>query len=149
MAFNILIVDDSETMRAVVKKVVSMSGVAVGEFLEAANGREALEILEGTWVDVILSDINMPEMNGIELLREINKNEVLKHVPVILITTEASQARMDEAARHGAAGYIKKPFVPETIKAVLLDVLEKAYAQRMQEEVTPEESGGPEENLDF
>ena len=149
MAFNILIVDDSETMRAVVKKVVTMSGVAVGQFLEAANGREALEVLEGAWVDVILSDINMPEMNGIELLQEIKKNVVFKHVPVILITTEASQARMDEAARHGAAGYIKKPFVPETIKAVLLDVLEKAYAQRLQEEKAPEESSGIDEDLDF
>ena len=149
MAFNIMIVDDSETMRTVVKKVVSMSGVAVGEFLEAANGREALEVLEGAWVDVILSDINMPEMSGIELLRKIKQNEVLRHVPVILITTEASQARMDEAASCGAAGYIKKPFVPETIKAVLLDVLEKAYAQRMQEEAPPAESGGVEENLDF
>lgn len=150
MAFNILIVDDSETMRAVVRKVVSMSGVAVGEFFEAANGREALDVLEGSWVDVILSDINMPEMGGIELLQEIKKHEVLRHVPVILITTEASQARMDEAASFGAAGYIKKPFVPETIKAVLLDVLEKAYAQRMQHESPPpEETGVSDEDVDF
>jgi len=134
MAFNIMVVDDSETMRAVVKKVVGMSGVAVGEFHEAENGKKALEVLDSSWVDVILSDINMPEMGGIELIRAIKGNEVLRHIPVIFITTEASQVRIDEATNLGAAGYIQKPFVPETIKTVLLDVLEKAYAQRFKEE---------------
>jgi two-component system chemotaxis response regulator CheY len=148
MAFNILIVDDSETMRAVIRKVVNMSGVAVGELHEAGNGKEALEVLEETWIDVVLSDINMPVMGGIEFLQEVKKNEVLQHIPVILVTTEASQARMDEATKCGADGYIKKPFVPETIKTVLLGVLEKAYSQRMEEEPAPTE-GGADEESDF
>ncbi|MBU0676235.1 MAG: response regulator [Proteobacteria bacterium] len=127
MAFNILLVDDSETMRAVIRRVVEMSGVPVDEFHEAGNGFEALDVLKDNWIDVILSDINMPEMGGMELLVEVKRNEVTGSIPVIFITTEASDAKMAEAKRLGVSGYIKKPFVPEGIKAVLLEVLEKAY----------------------
>jgi two-component system, chemotaxis family, chemotaxis protein CheY len=149
MAFNILIADDSETMRAAIKKVVTMSGVPVGDFYEAANGKEALAVLENAWVDVVLSDINMPEMNGIELLGEIKKNQVHTNLPVIFITTESSEARGEEAKRIGAAGYIKKPFLPETIKKILCEVLEKAYEQRLSEEMGMRGQDGAEENLDF
>ena len=90
----------------------------------------------------------MPEMGGIELIQQIKGNDVLSHIPVIFITTESSKVRKDEAAAHGAAGYIQKPFVPETIKTVLLDVLEKAYAQRMQEE-KPVVDNEVDEELDF
>jgi two-component system, chemotaxis family, chemotaxis protein CheY len=131
MAFNILIADDSETMRGAIKKIVIMAGVPVGDFYEAANGREALKLLESVWVDVILSDINMPEMNGIELLAEIKANEVFANIPVIFITTESSEARAEEARKLGVAGYIKKPFLPETIKMIIYEVLEGAYEQRL------------------
>lgn len=134
MAFNILVVDDSETMRAVIKKTVLMSGVQIGEFCEAGNGMEALQVLEEMWIDVVLSDINMPEMGGVDFLREVKKNEVLQNIPVIFISTESSQARMDEVATLGAAAYVKKPFMPEKIREVLLDVLNKAYATRMASE---------------
>lgn len=138
MAFNILVVDDSETMRAVIRKTVAMSGVQVGEFREAGNGKEALLVLEEAWMDVVLTDINMPEMGGVEFLREVKKNQVLRNIPVIFISTESSQARMDEVVSLGASAYIKKPFMPEKIKEVLLDVLTKAYATRM-----AAEGGGP------
>lgn len=134
MAFNILVVDDSDTMRAVIKKTVLMSGVQIGEFCEACNGKVALEILEDMWIDVVLSDINMPIMGGIEFLREVKKDAVLKNIPVIFISTESSQARMDEVVTLGAAGYVKKPFMPAKIREVLVDVLNKAYATRMAEE---------------
>jgi len=146
MAFNILVVDDSETMRAVIKKTVTMSGVQIGEFREAGNGKEALQVLENEWIDVVLSDINMPEMGGVELLREVKRNEVLRNIPVIFVSTESSQTRMDEVTELGAAAYVKKPFVPEKIKTILLDVLNKAYATRM-----AEETGTPfvQEEADF
>jgi len=134
MAFNILVVDDSETMRAVIKKTVAMSGVQIGEIREAGNGKEALLVLEDAWMDVVLSDINMPEMGGVEFLREVKQDEVLRNIPVIFVTTESSQARIDEVTSLGAAGYIKKPFMPEKIRTILLDVLNKAYASRMAEE---------------
>ena len=133
MAFNILVADDSETMRAVIKRTVSMSGVPVGEFHEAANGKEALAVLEQNWIDVILSDINMPEMGGMELLQKVSEDEDLRKIPLIFITTEASDARQEEARKFGVAGYVKKPFQPATIKAILYEVLEKAYAHRLEE----------------
>lgn len=148
MAFNILIVDDSETMRAVIKKTVNMSGVEVGELLEAANGLEALAILESRWVDVVLSDINMPEMGGVELLKLVKADEVMRNIPVIFISTESSQTRVDEAASLGVAAYIKKPFMPEAIREILLDVLGKAYASRMEAE-TVAEPVFQDEELDF
>jgi two-component system chemotaxis response regulator CheY len=134
MAFNILVIDDSDTMRAVIKKTVLMSGVQIGEFCEASNGKLALQVLEDTWIDVVLSDINMPIMGGVDFLREVKKDDVLKNIPVIFISTESSQARMDEVVSLGAAGYVKKPFLPEKIREVLIDVLNKAYATRMAEE---------------
>ncbi len=134
MAFNILIVDDSETMRAVIRKTVNMCGIGLGTLQEAGNGFEALEIMAEYWVDVVLSDINMPEMGGVELLRTMQGDEVLKKIPLIFISTESSQTRQDEAAKLGAAGYIKKPFLPEQIKDILLDVLNRAYAGRMETE---------------
>jgi len=136
MAFNILVVDDSETMRAVIKKTVLMSGVQIGEFCEACNGKVALQILEDMWIDVVLTDINMPEMGGVDFLREVKKNDVLRNIPVIFISTESSQLRMEEVMSLGAAAYVKKPFMPEKIREVLLDVLNKAYATRMAVEGT-------------
>lgn len=146
MAFNILVADDSETMRAVVKKTVEMSGVPVGEFHEAANGKEALAILENNWIDVILSDINMPEMGGMELLRAVNASKDYRRIPLIFITTESSEARVEEAKRLGVAGYIKKPFVPETIKTILYEVLAKAYEHQMAD--MPRQ-GGEDSDMDF
>ncbi len=127
MAFNVLVVDDSATMRAVVKRVVEMSGVPIGEFFEAENGKDALALLQDAWVDVILSDINMPEMGGMEFLAELRKNEELCKIPLIFITTESSEARIAEATKLGASGYVTKPFVPETIRGKLLFALEKEY----------------------
>ncbi len=147
MAFNILIVDDSETMRALVKRVVEMSGLTVGEFREAENGREALEILEDSWIDIVLCDINMPEMNGIEMLRRLKASDVDRTLPVIFITTEGGEKMMAEAKKLGAAGYVKKPFVPETIKDVMLKALEAAYgAEHLADNLG---DGGEEEDLDF
>ena len=147
MAFNILVTDDSATMRTVIKKTVTMSGVPVGEFYEAANGKEALAILENTWVDVILSDVNMPEMSGMELLKAVGEDEDLRKIPLIFITTEASEARQEEARRLGAAGYVKKPFQPEAIKAMLYEVLEKAYEHRLAEK--PPADSTADDDMDF
>lgn len=147
MALNILIVDDSQTMRYVIKKAVTMSGVEIGEFHEADNGKEALNILHDAWIDVVLSDINMPKMDGIEFLQEVKKDEALKDTPVIFVSTESSQSRQDETMRLGAAAYVKKPFSPESIKDILLDVLHKDYAQRMEEQGVGE--ADDDDEMDF
>ena len=123
MSFNVLIVDDSNSMRAVIKKIVTISGFQMDTCLEAGNGREAMELLATNWVDVIISDINMPEVNGLELLDQLKKNDTLKEIPVIMITTEGSSERMQEAFGRGAKGFIKKPFLPGEIKKVLYQVI--------------------------
>jgi len=119
MAYNILVVDDSLPMRAVIKKIVKASGVNVGRFFEAPNGRKAMEILKNEWLDLVLTDYNMPEMNGLELMVEMKKDAILKTVPVVMITTEGSRQRVEEFREKGAADYIKKPFTPEEIRQKL------------------------------
>ncbi len=123
MAYNILVVDDSMSMRAIVKKVITMSGFDVGEIAEAGNGLEALAKLEDFWADVILTDIHMPEMDGIELLKKIKGNPMTEAMPVVMITTESRDEVVSGALAMGAAGYIKKPFRPEDIKALLVEIL--------------------------
>ena len=123
MSFNVLIVDDSRSMRAVIKKTISMSGFKMDQCVEAGNGREALDVLAKVWVDVIISDINMPEMNGLELLEELKKDSLLKAIPAIVISTEGSEKRIQDAYDLGARGFIKKPFLPEEIKKVLYEVI--------------------------
>ena len=123
MSFNVLIVDDSNAMRGVIKKIIAMSGFKMDKCLEAGNGKEAMTLLDSNWVDVILSDINMPEMNGLELLSHLKQDNLFKEIPVIMITTEGSITRMEEAFQRGAKGFIKKPFLPEDLKKVLHEVL--------------------------
>ena len=119
MAYNVLIVDDSTPMREVIKKVVKASGFNLGTIFEASNGREALDLLDREWLDLVLSDYNMPEMDGLELLDEMKKNESLMSIPVVMITTEGSNQRVEEFLDKGAMAYIKKPFSPEEIKEKL------------------------------
>lgn len=123
MSFNVLIVDDSNAMRAVIKKIVNMSGFKMDKCLEANNGKEALETLADEWVDVIISDINMPEMSGLELLNNLKKNDLYKEIPVIMITTEGSNERMQEVFSCGAQGFIRKPFIPEDLRKTLYEVI--------------------------
>ncbi|MBW2655583.1 MAG: response regulator [Deltaproteobacteria bacterium] len=123
MSFNVLIVDDSNTMRAVIKKVISISGFKMDQCIEAGNGKKALDVLTDNWVDVIISDINMPEMNGFELLKKLKEDDLLKNIPVILISTESSDERMQDAFDMGAKGFIKKPFTPEAVKKILYEVI--------------------------
>jgi two-component system chemotaxis response regulator CheY len=112
-------------MRKVIRKTVSISGFEIGDCWEAGNGREALDILHSCWVDLILADLNMPVMNGLEMLRELKKGELHRHIPVILITTEGSEKRLEEAYALGIKGYIQKPFYPETIRDVLTRIMEE------------------------
>ena len=119
MAFNVLIVDDSFSMRAVIKKIIKVSGFNVGKYLEAADGKEALKVLEDEWVDLVLTDINMPNMSGLELIAEIKRDQLMQSIPVVMVTTEGSKERMQESMELGASGYIKKPFLPEDIRETL------------------------------
>jgi two-component system chemotaxis response regulator CheY len=123
MAYNVLVVDDSLPMRAVMKKTLKASGFNVGNISEAANGNEALQVLRQDWVDLVITDYNMPDMNGFELLSRMKADEILKAIPVVVVTTEGSQQRVREFMDAGAADYIRKPFTPEEIRSKLSRIM--------------------------
>ncbi len=125
---RVLIVDDSPAMRVFVRRVMGMTGIDVGEYLEASNGEEALAVLREKWVDAVLTDINMPVMNGEELLRRMSADEVLRSVPVLVISTDRTDARIQKMMSLGARGYLTKPFAPEALREVLESSLEVAHA---------------------
>jgi len=119
MAYRVLIVDDSPAMRNFVRRVMELSGFDLAVCFEAGDGGEALKVLSSEWVDAILTDINMPGMDGEEFLRRLSADEILKSIPAIVISTDATRNRMDRLTTLGARGYITKPFVPEDLREVL------------------------------
>ena len=123
MAFSVLIVDDSPVMRGFIRRVMSLSGLEVGHWVEASNGEEALERLREQSVDVILTDINMPKMDGEEFLRRLQTEKALHSVPTLVISTDATKARILRMLSLGAQGYMTKPFSPETLREELERVL--------------------------
>ena len=139
MAFNVLIVDDSSSMRSVIKKTLKVSGFNVGQFLMAGDGKEALMVLADEWVDLVLTDINMPTMNGMELLAEMKKDEMLKSIPVVMITTEGSEKVKQESIKLGVQGYVKKPFKPEEIKEILNSIMgeQESGQKKIDDELLP------------
>ena len=132
MAFTILIVDDSATMRSVIKRTVQMADMSVGMYLEASGGQQALDILQQQQVDLVLADINMPEMDGIEMIERMHADENTSTIPVVVISTEASTARIQKLKEKGVVGYVHKPFNPETIRDVIYEVIGAYHAQSVE-----------------
>jgi len=119
-----LIVDDSSVMRKIVERSIRQAGIDLAEVREAANGAEALGVLKDNRVDLILCDINMPVMDGLEFLRQLQNVEHAKGVPVVMITTEGSESNVVQALSIGARGYIRKPFTPQQVKEHVVPLLE-------------------------
>lgn len=113
---KILIVDDSSVMRKIVERALRQAGLDLTEVLEASNGAEALAEVQKGALDIIFSDINMPVMDGLELLKHLATLDSARTVPVVMITTEGSEARVVEALAAGAKAYLRKPFTPEQVK---------------------------------
>lgn len=118
-----LIVDDSSVMRKIVERSLRQAGIKISQIVEAGNGAEALGALRDNKVDLILCDINMPIMDGLEFVKQLAAVENAKGVPVVMITTEGSEAHVVEALSAGARGYIRKPFTPDQVKEHVLPVL--------------------------
>lgn len=133
MAYNVLIVDDSATMRALLRKVLNISGLELGDCFEGANGREALEILEHNWIDLVLSDLHMPEMDGAALVKALRQNHLWQSIPVVLVTTEGRREVLETFFQQGIQGYIRKPFQPEDIKEKLQNILGEAWVPHARE----------------
>lgn len=129
MSFTVLIVDDSPAMRAFVRRILDMSGLEVGRCLEAADGLEALRLARREKVEVILSDINMPVMDGEEFVRQLNADPELRHIPVVVVSTDRTETRVQKMLALGARGYVTKPFLPEALRQELERVLEVAHGR--------------------
>jgi len=124
MSYRVLIVDDSSVVRSMVKKAVSMAGLDIEEVHEAGNGRQALETLQRHWVDIVFTDLHMPEMTGIELVEAMARSGVLATTPVVVVSSDPSESRVEELRRLGVRAYLKKPFRPEGFRAIIEEVLQ-------------------------
>jgi two-component system chemotaxis response regulator CheY len=125
MSLNVLVVDDSAVMRSMIIRTLEMAGVNLGEIFQAANGEEALQVLDANWIDLALVDINMPVMNGEQLIEEVRRREAIADLPIIVVSTEGSQTRIERLQQKGAK-FIHKPFTPETISEIVEGVTEVA-----------------------
>ncbi len=121
-----LIVDDSSVMRKIVERMLRQAGLESLLVHEASSGVEGLEVLAVKPVDLILSDINMPLMDGLEFLRQIRARNLAPGVPVVMITTESSEEHVKQAIQAGARGYIRKPFTAEQVKERVLPLVSAA-----------------------
>ncbi len=122
MSIKALIVDDSSVMRKIVERSLRQAGVDLSEVVEAGNGQEALNALGSRPVDLILSDINMPVMDGLEFVRRL-RDQNRTDIPIIMVTTEGSESNVMEALSLGARGYIRKPFTAEQVKEHLMPIV--------------------------
>ncbi len=128
MALNVLVVDDSDVIRRMILKTLRLAEVPIGTTFEAANGQEALDIIDANWVDLVLADINMPVMDGVEMLNRLRADESHLELPVIMVTTEGSAERIAELEAAGVSAYVLKPFTPETIRGVVDSVTSELTA---------------------
>jgi two-component system, chemotaxis family, chemotaxis protein CheY len=119
--FNILVVDDSAVMRAMIIRVLRLTGLSLGEVYEASNGREGLKVLEDKWVDLALVDINMPVMNGEEMIDAVRKNRAMADLPIIVVSTESNIERV-ESIRQKNVEFVHKPFTPEALRHTVLQL---------------------------
>jgi two-component system, chemotaxis family, chemotaxis protein CheY len=126
MESDVLVVDDSAAIRKILQRVLRQTGMAINTIHEAGDGEDALNLLRSHRVDLVLTDINMPKMDGLELLAALKKSPEWVNVPVVMITTEGGETKVAEAVRLGAAGYVRKPFTADQIKEKLAGILEPA-----------------------
>jgi two-component system chemotaxis response regulator CheY len=124
-AIRALIIDDSSVMRKIVERSLRQAGVALSQVMEAGNGAEALNLLRSNSVDLILSDINMPVMDGLEFVRQLKAEGLAANAPVVMITTEGSESQVVQAVSSGARGYIRKPFTADQVKEHVIAILNK------------------------
>jgi two-component system chemotaxis response regulator CheY len=119
MAMTILIVDDSTLTRKAIRRIIDMTELEVGEVFEAENGAKALETLQTEHIDLVLADLNMPEMGGIEMIYHMRGNDATKDIPVVVVSTESSTTRIEGLLSDGAKDYLHKPFTPEDFREVI------------------------------
>jgi two-component system, chemotaxis family, chemotaxis protein CheY len=120
---DVLIVDDSAAIRKILQRVLRQTEIPIGAVYEAGDGVEALETLRQQTIGLVLSDINMPNMDGLEFLTKMRAEQIWNSIPVLMVSTEGTQAKVLEAVERGASGYVRKPFTAEQIKEKLLGLI--------------------------
>ena len=145
MSYNILVVDDSAIIRSVLKKTIAMSGLDVGEVFEGFNGLEALEVLSKEWIDIVFADLNMPEMSGMELVAKMSEDNLLVSIPVVIVSSERNESKIEELKQRGIRAFIKKPFRPENFRDVVTDVM----SAMGEEPIEPKGEDPNDSGLDF
>ena len=128
MSVNILVVDDSSVVRKMIVKMLHLAELPIAEVYEAGNGLEGLSILNEYWVDVVFADINMPIMNGEEMIERIRQNPLWADLPLVVVSTEGSETRVNHL-RAMKARFIHKPFAPETVRSVVTEMLGLCHEQ--------------------
>jgi len=123
MPINVLIVDDSSTMRAFIRRTLASTQLSLGDIFEAGNGREGLAQMEAHWMDLVLADLNMPDMTGVEMIERMAANPMLSSLPVVVVSSEGDQAVLDSLARKGVREFIHKPFQASLLQDVVERVL--------------------------
>jgi len=123
MSCNVLIVDDSPILRACIKKVVKLAGIGEDHIFEAGNGREALDVLETVWTDLVLLDLNMPVMDGEQFAKEVRQNPDLQDVAIVIVSTEGNKERLDRMRQLGVVDTLHKPFEPEDLCHLISKIL--------------------------
>ena len=136
MGLNVLIVDDSSLMRAIIVKTLRLSGIPLQTVYEAGNGSEALRMLDNNWIDLALVDLNMPVMDGEELIVRLRENPETTGLPVIVVSTEGSETRIAKLRSLGA-GFVRKPFQPETLRDIIVGLTGVSNEQSVGEETLP------------
>ena len=121
MTMNVLIVDDSGVMRAMILKTLRMTGLPLGEVHQAGNGEEGLAVLDAHWIDLVIADINMPVMNGEEMIDRMQANPATRDTPTVVVSTEGSETRI-ERLTHKGVRFVHKPFTPETIRDTIVEI---------------------------
>lgn len=125
MAYNFLIVDDSMLAREMVARTLQISGLPLGRVFKCPDGRAALDTLRAERVDCVLADINMPNMNGMQMVQHMADADLLHRIPVVIISTERSAERIQTLRAAGVRAFVNKPFTPEEIRRVLGDILKE------------------------
>jgi two-component system, chemotaxis family, chemotaxis protein CheY len=123
MDCDVLVVDDYSAIRKILQRILRQTGLGIGNIYGADDGLQALELLKIHKVDVILTDVIMPNMDGMELLAAVKSAPQWRHIPILLVTTEGSESKVSEALRLGASGYVRKPFTADQIKEKLAGIL--------------------------
>jgi len=120
---DVLVVDDSAAIRKILQRVLHQTGMGIHSIFEAGNGQEALDIMKRQKIGLVLTDINMPTMDGIQLLAALKASPEWRDIPVVMVTTEGGESKVGEAVRLGARGYVRKPFTADQIKEKLVGIL--------------------------